>query len=262
MTSQNYEEPNLRLMKYISKNTDLKVIKHILTAKNDILQIKKRVLRETYEELDNVNYSVWATEDQFCNDIWNFSLQHNFKPFFNQYPGITEISKLHNCKYNITINKDIEVTNTCEGNIVLKLKDEIDIINNQIISIRNNNVEEDLKCCKLTLDHLKSFSEEILKLIRTINISENSLNVYDTSTKQKHNTCMVEGFMSATKLIKQPNFYSCGLTEKGFVSTSTTVIQGSKECYNIKKNMKFNTFVMKKRSLISLKFEQNLKNLE
>lgn len=51
-------------------------------------------------------------------------------------------------------------------NKVLKLKNEIDITNKEIILIRNKSTETDLKYCESTLDDLKSFSEEILQLIR------------------------------------------------------------------------------------------------
>lgn len=62
------------------------------------------------------------------------------------------------------IGENLNKVDMC--NKVLKLKNEIDITNKEIILIRNKNTETDLKYYESTLDDLKSFSEEILQLIR------------------------------------------------------------------------------------------------
>ncbi|XP_017767183.1 PREDICTED: uncharacterized protein LOC108555853, partial [Eufriesea mexicana] len=240
----NNEEQDLQLTKYVNKSTEFKIIRHILDTKNNVLQLRKKILKEKYEELDNINYNVWITEDKFCNEIWNFSLNHNFNLFFNQNLHIMEVNKFHECKYNTMITEDVRNINIY--NKILKLKNEINIINNEIILIRNKITEQDLKCHKYTLDNLKLFSEEILKLIRIIN--------------QKSGTCMSAEFISARKLYKKYNFHGSTLTEKKYLPLSFRTIGEFKENYNIRSNIKPGRFVMKKPSHISLKFEKNLRS--
>lgn len=74
-----------------------------------------------------------------------------------------ELNKFHECEYNI-INENLKEINMY--NITLKLKDEINIINNQINLICDKNIEKDLKNYKFILDNLKLFSKELLELIR------------------------------------------------------------------------------------------------
>lgn len=74
-----------------------------------------------------------------------------------------ELNKFHECEYNI-INENLKEINMY--NIILKLKDEINIINNQINLICDKNIEKDLKNYKFILDNLKLFSKELLELIR------------------------------------------------------------------------------------------------
>lgn len=74
-----------------------------------------------------------------------------------------ELNKFHECEYNI-INENLKEINMY--NIILKLKDEINIINNQINLICDKNIEKDVKNYKFILDNLKLFSKELLELIR------------------------------------------------------------------------------------------------
>ena len=98
MTSADNKESqtrDLRLMEYVSKNVELKVVKSVLSTNYDILERKEAALREECEKLDNVNNSVWALEDKFCSEIWSFSFGHNFNAFFDYYPAVTEAIKPH-----------------------------------------------------------------------------------------------------------------------------------------------------------------------
>lgn len=51
MTSSDCKQHYLRLSEYKNKNVELKIMKNILNAKNSILQHKKKMLKEKYEEL-------------------------------------------------------------------------------------------------------------------------------------------------------------------------------------------------------------------
>ncbi|XP_076766721.1 uncharacterized protein LOC143433308 [Xylocopa sonorina] len=261
MTSLNYEEDNLHLThaKYFNKQLQLKIIKQILITKNNALQLKNRILKEKIKELNNINHNVWLIEDKFCNKIWDFSFKHNFTPFFNCYPNITKVNELHECEYTTIIDSDTGKSNTHKENALLKLKEEIKTLNNEITLIYSKNLEEDLKCCQLSLNDLKSFSEEISELIRFINDTKHRLNTSNTPVNQKPNSCVIEGFKNARKLfVNKSNFHNYILTEKKCTPRPTKIIQGSKECYDVKTNVKFGRFTMKKRSIISLKFEKNI----
>lgn len=115
---------------------------------------------------NSVNYNVWTIEDQFCNEIWNFSLEHNFNVFFNHYPNITEVVNSHNCKYHIGIHNYVENIDVHKANILTQLKNEIDIVNNEITVIRKKDIKRDIQNATFILDNLRLFSEEILNLIR------------------------------------------------------------------------------------------------
>ncbi|XP_043529744.1 uncharacterized protein LOC122539138 [Frieseomelitta varia] len=255
MISLNKEEYDLHLMNYINKSTELQIIRHILTTKINVLQLKKEILKEKYKDLDNINYKVWITEDEFCNEIWNFSLRHNFNSFFNPKVNITKVNERHECKYNTVTDKNSTKIDICDE--ILKLKDEINIINNEIMLICNKNTETELRHCKSTLDNLKSFSEEIAELLKLITTSENLLNTRNTMTNRKLNTNVIEGFTSAKKLFKKFNFRDNILIENKLPSSSK-IIEKPKEHYNTK-HIKFGRFIMKKQSLISLKFEKKCK---
>lgn len=90
---------------------------------------------------------------------------HKFNSIFNTNSNKTnmELNKFHECEYNI-INENLKEINMY--NIILKLKDEINIINNQINLICDKNIEKDVKNYKFILDNLKLFSKELLELIR------------------------------------------------------------------------------------------------
>lgn len=51
MISSNKEEDDLHLIKYINKSTKLQIIKHILSTKTNVLQLKKEILKEKYKDL-------------------------------------------------------------------------------------------------------------------------------------------------------------------------------------------------------------------
>ncbi|XP_076545020.1 uncharacterized protein LOC117601728 isoform X2 [Osmia lignaria lignaria] len=224
MTSSDCKKYYLRLSEYKNKNVKLKVMKNILNTKDSILQHKKRMLKEKYEELDNVNYDVWDTEDKFCNEMWNFSLEHNFA-FFNQYPDIMENDKNHKCKYSSILNKDVKETDIQKETILAKLKYEIDVINNEITFICNKNTEQDIEKCKFTLNNFKLFTEEILEVLRLINTSENLLNISNISAHKVPNKCMNKEFISAKKLFKKSIFHTGIFVGKKMTTISNTVIE-------------------------------------
>ncbi|CAL7934326.1 unnamed protein product [Xylocopa violacea] len=263
MTSLNYEKHNLHLtqVEYLNKKLQLRVIKQILITKNNALQLKNRILKEKIKELENINNNVWIAQDEFCNKTWDFSFKHNFSPFFNYCPNITKVNEHHECRYNTIIDSDAGKSNTCKENVLLKLKEEIETINNEITLIRSKNVEADLKQGQLSLSDLKSFSEEISELIRLITDTKHQLNIRNTSLNQNPNTCIIEEFKNARKLfVNKSNFHNSILTEKKCTPRSTKIIQQPKEYYDVKANVKFGRFTMKKRSIISLRFEKNIRN--
>ena len=181
-------------------------------------------------------------------------MRHNFNSFFNPNADITKVNERHECKYNTATDKNSSKIDIYDE--ILKLKDEINIINNEIKLICNKNTETELRHCKSTLDNLKSFSEEIAELLkyyqvhryyfaisnleviytdlcinfRLITTSENLLNTRNTMTNRKLNTNVIEGFTSAKKLFKKFNFRDNILIENKLLSSSK-IIEKSKEVY-------------------------------
>ncbi|XP_015436882.1 PREDICTED: uncharacterized protein LOC107192190 [Dufourea novaeangliae] len=266
MTSLNHEKNQSHdfcLSECLSQNLELKVVKNLLSTSYNIFQRKQKVLKEERAKLDNINYSVWATEDKFCNEVWNFSLEHNFNVFFNQFSDINEVIKFHNCKYSTAAYDNKENIDKYKESRVMELKNEINSLNNEITVIHNKNIEEDIKNATYVLNNLKSFSEEIIDLIRLISTSENSQNICNISTYQESNAN--KGFMSAKKLFKK---HPAILVEKKVTTTSNIIINNSKKvqsifyntCDNVKNNIGLGKFVMKRQSLISLKLERMSKN--
>lgn len=90
---------------------------------------------------------------------------HNFNSIFNTNSNVMKLNKFYECEYNITINENLKEINMY-NNIVTKLKDEINIINNKINLICDKNIEKDLKNYKFILNNLKLFSKELLEVIR------------------------------------------------------------------------------------------------
>lgn len=267
MTSLDSRKHYLHITKHKNKNVELKVIKNILSERNSILRQKKRMLQDRYEQLDDVNYCVWNTEDKFCNEIWNFSLEHNFV-FFNQYPDIIESIKPHKCKYSNMFHEDVKRINVDKETMLTNLKHEIDVVNNEIKFVSDKNTKQNIEDYKYTLNNLKLFAEEVIEVIRLLNASENCMNMSNIPMRQLSNKCISKAFVNAKKLFKKPIF-DIGISVGNKITTiSNTIIERPKVVYDIpcKNDLKdnnivtFGKFIMKKQSLISLKYQRSLKN--
>ncbi|XP_076656527.1 uncharacterized protein LOC143361121 [Halictus rubicundus] len=203
-----YEENDLHLTENICKNIELKVHQNLLSTNYEILEQRKTVLKEERTKMNNINSTVWTVEDKFCNEVWDFYLQHNFNIIFKPYPNITEIIECHNCKYSTVPYNYAKSINTIEEDKITELKNEIDNINNQRTCIHNEDIEESITNAMYILDNLKSFSEEILHLIRLVNSLENSQNVCNTLAYKKPKTN--KGFKSAEKYLKNRPIITIG----------------------------------------------------
>ncbi|XP_076287849.1 uncharacterized protein LOC143212693 [Lasioglossum baleicum] len=179
------KENDLQLTENICKNIELKVHKNLLSTYHELLEQRKTVLKEEQTKMNNINCTVWAVEDQFCNEVWDFYLEHNFNVIFKPYSNTKEIIECHNCKYSTVPYNYVKSINSIEEDKVTELKSEIDNINNERTSIHNEDIEEDIKNATYILDSLKSFSEEILNLIRMVNFLGNSPNICHTVTNKK-----------------------------------------------------------------------------
>nr|XP_031848577.1 uncharacterized protein LOC116434013 isoform X2 [Nomia melanderi] len=227
MISLDYEENqlyNLYLTKSVGKTIELKVLKNLLSTNYELLQQQKTILNEEREKLDNINFTVWETEDKFCNEVWNFSLEHNFNVIFKQHPDIKDVVESHNCKYSITPYKYIENIKTYKEYNVVELSNEIDNIKNQMTLICNKNIEQDITNAMCILNNLKSFSEDILNLIRLINPLDNSQNICNTFAYERSN--VDKGFISAKKCLK---IHPVTLIEKNITKASNAKIGNIKK---------------------------------
>lgn len=163
-----------------------------------------------------------------------------------------------------------------------ELEKEIDTINNEIALIRNESIEQDIKNATSTLDSLKSFSEEVLDLIRYYHDSNNVYLCFNitvlfvimiatipinfrliTTSQNARSICSIptnqqltnRGFENARNLFKKSNI-SSRVTTENRITTKMKIIEKPKHGYNKGYNVKFGKFVMKKRSLISLRFDK------
>ncbi|XP_076673614.1 uncharacterized protein LOC143371839 [Andrena cerasifolii] len=147
-----------------------------------------------------------------------------------------------------------------------QLKRDIDIIKNEMTLVRNKNIEENIRNATITLNDLRSLSEEILDILRSISTLENSQNICNIATHQEPNsTSTSKEFMSAKKLFKRPNTRACVAVGKKPTTTVNKIIERPKEvhsCHKVKDKTKLGKFVMKEHSLVSLKFERELRKLE
>ncbi|XP_076390006.1 uncharacterized protein LOC143264866 [Megachile rotundata] len=259
MISLDSRKHYLSITKYKNKNLELKINKNILIERSSILQQKKRLLRDKYEQLNDVNYRVWNTEDKFCNEIWNFSLKHNFV-FFNQYPNIIESIKPHKCKYSSIFQKDVQKINVDKEATLSNLKQEINAINSELKFVSNKSIQQNIEDYKCALNNVKLFAEEVMEVIRLLNSSENFMNIPNTPLRQLSNRCINKAFVSAKKLFKNPIF-DIGISIGNKVTAiSSTIIQNPKLDLKDNNIITFGKFIMKKQSVISLKYQQSLKN--
>ncbi|XP_078034639.1 uncharacterized protein LOC144468796 [Augochlora pura] len=248
--SKENRSDDIQLMRHICDNIELKVHKNILESNYEILQQKRAILKEERMKMNNVNCTVWAIEDSFCNEVWNFSQEHKFGIIFKQYPAITELIESHNCKYSTVPYNYEKGVDKIKEDKVIELKNEIDNINNQITFIRNKNIEQDITNATAVLDNLKSFSEDILHLIRLVNFADNSQNICNTFKCKKLRTD--KGFKNAGNYLKNRPVTIIGENIAPSLNNSTKISKNEKRpC--MKNNMQFGKFILKKQSIISLK---------
>lgn len=91
---------------------------------------------------------------------------HNFNAFFDYYPAVMEVIKPHECKYDTAIQNPVDNIDVSKQNILAELKRDIDIVKNDMTLVRNKNIEENIKNATITLNDLRSLSEEILDILR------------------------------------------------------------------------------------------------
>ncbi|XP_076379100.1 uncharacterized protein LOC143259690 [Megalopta genalis] len=255
MTASIYKENrsyDIQLMENVCKNIELKVHKNLSKTNYEILKQRKTVLKEERMKMNNVNFTVWAIEDSFCNEVWNFSLEHKFHIIFKKYPAIRDIIKCHNCKYSTVPYNYAKGIDTIKEDKVMELKNEIDNINNQITFIRNKDIEQDITNAMFILDNLKSFSEDILTLIRLVNSLENSQNICNTFTYKKSKTD--KELKDAGNYLKNRPVALVGETV-ATTSNNFAKIDKSKKCPCVKNNIQFGKFIFKKQSTVSLKLK-------
>ena len=132
--------------------------------------------------------------------------------------------------------------------------------------VRNKNIEENIRNATITLNDLRSLSEEILDILRSIGKSENSQNICNIPTHQEPNSTSTSvEFTSAKKLFKRPNIRACVVIGRKAATAANKIIERPKEvysCHTVKGKTMLGKFVMKEQSLVSLKFEHRARKLE
>ncbi|XP_032671039.1 uncharacterized protein LOC116844055 [Odontomachus brunneus] len=161
--------PDSLLTTYGIKSIELSVTKDVTNMCQSSLLEKEKILKEEKQKLIELNNQVWSLKDSYCNQVWQFSQEHNFSVIFRYYPFITEIDLCKKWKNN-NLNDDVE-----RSSELMDLINEIDAIKAKISNLnREKNIKQDVENALMKLKKLQSISDDAAELLRLINPREYS----------------------------------------------------------------------------------------
>ncbi|XP_014483786.1 PREDICTED: uncharacterized protein LOC106749139 [Dinoponera quadriceps] len=156
------------LTTYGNKSVKLNIAKDVVIMYENSLLEKGKILEEEKQKLNELNDQVWSLEDLYCNQIWQFSREHDFSVIFKHYPFVT---KSNRCKKQKNNSKDD--AERCSK--LVDLISEIDAIKAEIFDLnRGKNFKRDVEGALMNLKKLQLISEEAIELLRLINPPEPS----------------------------------------------------------------------------------------
>ncbi|XP_072765987.1 uncharacterized protein [Anoplolepis gracilipes] len=270
-TSENATSNSL-LIAYGNKSVELKIIKDTISMyQNSSLETEK-VLKEEKQKLKELNYQVWSVEDSFCEQVWQFSHKHNFSDIFKYYPFIIKTDHYTKQKRN-NDKDDIEKSSS---ELITDLINEIDTIRAEIFSLnREKNVKQEMESTLMDLRQFQLIADDITELLRLISPLEFSFKlpaisipIYDeciSNQKEKsvkNKLCLKNGinFMPKKITIMSSKIYPQLSLERSIVHTVKTMMTNISNT-EVTCNEKHKNFTPKKRSEISIKFEQYRHNI-
>ncbi|CAL1677172.1 unnamed protein product [Lasius platythorax] len=282
---------NSLLIAYENKCVELKIMKDAISMYQNSFLKKEKVLKEEKQKLEELNYQVWSVENSLCEQVWQFSHEHNFSDIFKYYPFVM---KTDHCAKQRNNDKD-DVEKSLE---VTDLINEIDTIRAEIFSFnRRKNVEQEVENALMNLWKLQLIADDITELLRLISPSEYScepatisIPIYDevisdsvnkirrhtsgsgrknlinkktrSSQKElsvKNKSCLKNDTSNFTPTkqvtIVPPKIYPQLVLKKSIVLTAKTTMTNVSTEFTCSE--KLHNFTPKKRSQISVKFEQH-----
>ncbi|XP_070160590.1 uncharacterized protein [Polyergus mexicanus] len=282
------------LFAYEYKSIELKIIKDTISMYQNSFVEKEKVLKEEKQKLEKLNYQVWSVEDSYCEQIWQFSYKHNFSDIFKYYPFVIKTD--HCAKQRNNDEDDVEKSSELTDfiNEIDTIRAEIFSLNREKnVKQEMESILMNLRKLQLIADE----TTELLKLISPLESSTKlaaiSIPIYDeiifdsvnkikrhtndtnresiysinkkTCSNQKekllvkNKSCLrnnISNFTPTKKItIVSPKIYPQLSLERSIVHTvKTTLTKISTEFTCSKKH---ENFTPKKRSEISIKFEQH-----
>ncbi|XP_029175606.1 golgin IMH1-like [Nylanderia fulva] len=292
---------NSLLIAYENKRVELKMIKDTISMYQNSFLEKEKVLKEEQQKLEKLNSQVSLVEDLFCEQVWQFSHEHNLSGIFKYYPFFnmeTDCTKQIRNYDKDDVEKSSEVTD---------LINKIDTIRAEIISFNRDekNIKQEVESALMDLWKLQLIANDITELLRLINPSESSCEpatsilIYDEiipygvnkirrlmSDSDRQNSMNKKTCNNQKELLKDVKNKLCLKKDTNFRSTKKVTIrrQASFKNYpelslqksivltartpamtNVSKEStcseKFDNFTLKKRSEISIKFEQHRQHM-
>ncbi|XP_011634181.1 uncharacterized protein LOC105425214 [Pogonomyrmex barbatus] len=256
--------PNSVLIEYGRKSVELEVIKDTISMyRNNFLE-REKILKEEKQKLDELNYQVWSLEDSLCEQIWQFSKEHDFFVIFQYHPFIMETGHCIKQRSDYA-ERSLELMN---------LSNEIDTIKTEMISLnQRRNVKREVETALTKLRKLQLISDDATELLRLVRPPESlcklemiSVPLYDEvipnenkikRRKKAPGRLDLEnskpGLMPKKELIITKNYPQLPL-ERSIVLTTNTMI--TNVFTQSTSNKRFKRFTLKKRSEISIRFQE------
>ncbi|KAM0727431.1 hypothetical protein ACS0PU_006763 [Formica fusca] len=281
------------LFAYGYKSVELKIIKDTISMYQNSFVEKEKVLKEEKQKLEELNYQVWSVEDSYCEQIWQFSHKHNFSDIFKYYPFVIKtdhcVKQRNNDEDDVEKSSElIDLINEIDTiraeifslNREKNVKQEMEsiLMNLRKLQLIADETTELLKLisplessCKLAAISIPIYDEIIFDSVNKIKRHTNDTNrgsIYSINKKTcsnqkeklpvKNKSCLknnISNFTPTKKIIVSPKIYPQLSLERSIVHTAKTTMTKISTEFTCSKKHK--NFTPKKRSEISIKFEQH-----
>ncbi|XP_012216248.1 repetitive organellar protein-like [Linepithema humile] len=281
---------NSLLIKYGNKNVELKIMQDVMSMYENNLLEKEKILEEEKRKLEELNNQAWSVEDSFCKEVWQFSKEHDFSVIFEQYPFVMQIDCVKQKINNednveksfelIDLIKEIDVIQAeicslkrknvkCEVESALTYLQKLQITSEDIKELLNLISPSELTC-RLAAISIPVHDEIIPDSENKVRRRKNDSDCEDLKIKKirgnqnessvKNKSCLKSGKSKRKVTIATPNNYSQLPIERSIILTAEMkkpqIMNAFVKLTNIE-TQKLQNFTPKKRSEISIKFEQS-----
>ncbi|XP_024880278.1 uncharacterized protein LOC112460064 isoform X1 [Temnothorax curvispinosus] len=254
--------PYPSLIAYGNKSVELGIMKDAINMYQDSFLEREKILEEEKRKLEELNYQVWSLEDSLCEQIWQFSREHDFSAIFQYHPFVIDCAKQRsNCKDGTVTERNSEL---------IDLTNEIEVIEAEMIDLnQGEDVKREVESALTKLRKLQLTSDNITELLRLIRPSESlckrvtiSMPIYDEIIPNDINK--IKRYKNDPGHAKQVETNKLDVTPKKklVLTTPTNYPQLSLErsimftSNTFTSNEKFKNFTLKKRSKISIRFQE------